>query len=165
MFVYRSLHCSFLFCLVAESCPALCNPMDCSTPGFSGSFLLLSQNDLKEMLSKLFTSEFSSIPGYVSRNLAVNPLSLKEHGTCLGSCHLTFKVFDCAGSPLLCRLFSDGSRWGATLSGCGARVSHCLSSGEAQALGARASAVAAPGLGGCGPRALEHRFSSGGTGA
>ena len=86
VFLYRHLHCSFLFyCyLVAESCPTLCNPRDCSTPGFSGSFLLLSQNDLKEMLSKLFTSEFSSIPGYLSRNLAVNPLSLKGHRTCLG---------------------------------------------------------------------------------
>lgn len=65
-------------------CPAFCNPMDCSTPGFFSSFLLCSQNDLKELLSKLFTSEFSTIPGDVSRNLAVNPPSLKGHRTCLG---------------------------------------------------------------------------------
>ena len=33
--VVSLLQCCAVLCLVAQSCPALCDPMDCSPPGFS----------------------------------------------------------------------------------------------------------------------------------
>ena len=35
VFLLQSLYWSILLCLVAELCPAPCNPMDCSAPGSS----------------------------------------------------------------------------------------------------------------------------------
>ena len=69
--------------------------------------------------------------------------------------------FGCAGSSLLHAGFLYLWRAGATLR-CGAWASHCdgFSWCGAQALGMRASVVAARGLSSCGLWALEHRLSS-----
>ena len=64
----------------------------------------------------------------------------------------------------VCSLFSSFGEWGL-LSTFGAWASHCrgFSHFGAQAVGERASAVAARGLRSCGSRALEHRLRSCGT--
>ena len=70
-------------------------------------------------------------------------------------------IFVCVESSLLRTGFLQLRRAGATLH-CGAWASHCggFSCCRAQALGARASVVAACGLSSCGTRALERRLSS-----
>ena len=70
-------------------------------------------------------------------------------------------IFGCAGSLLLCGVFSNCSE-GGLLSSCGAQASHCSSFSccRAQALGVQASIVTAHGLSSYGSQALGHRLNS-----
>ena len=65
----RSIH-AFQFSSVAQSCPTLCNPMDCSTPGFSvhhQSFLSINYQ-INSTCYQIFNSvQFS--PSVVSDSL------------------------------------------------------------------------------------------------
>ena len=45
-FLFSSLGLNIIYCSLAQSCPTLCDPMDCSTPGFS---FTISQSLLKLM--------------------------------------------------------------------------------------------------------------------
>ena len=69
-------------------------------------------------------------------------------------------IFDCVGSSLLCAGFLQLQQVGATVCCC-TQASHCggFSCCGAQALGARASVLAACGLSSCGTQALEHGVS------
>ena len=74
---------------------------------------------------------------------------------------ILFYFIGCVGSSLLHGSSSLVVELGATLR-CGAQVSYCggFSCCGAQALGTRASVVAAHRLSSCGSRALEHRLRS-----
>ena len=67
-----------------------------------------------------------------------------------------FLIFGCAGSSLLCGLFSSGGEQGL-LSSCSAQASHC---GGFSYCRAWASVVAARGLSSCGSQTLDYRLSS-----
>ena len=77
--------------------------------------------------------------------------------------NLYLLIFVCTGPLLLCMAFSRWVELGPLVS-CGAQAScsdfSCC--GE-QAVGERASVVVVPGLGSCGPQALERGLSSCGT--
>ena len=72
-------------------------------------------------------------------------------------------IFGCAGSSLMCRLFSSCRVWGLLSSGGGRILTVVTSLVECGLQGPWGSVVPACGLSRCDSQGLEHRLSSRGT--
>ena len=136
---------------VAQPCPTLCNPMDCSLQGFSVHGIFQGQRP-----SNLFCLHTASV--FLSASsplLSLLRMLVTGFRTCLGSlgrAHLKvlfiyLSIFGCTGSSLLRELSLVAESEGL-LSIHGAQASHCsgLPCCRAQALGPRAPIVVAPRL-------------------
>ena len=131
-----------MLCLVAQSCPTLCSPIDCSLEKCMAthSSILAWRIPWTEKPGRLH-----SIMGFIY------------------SCINLFS-FGCPGSSLLPGLFSQCGEWGL-LSSCSAWTSRCggFSCCRAWALGCSGFSSCDTGLCSCSSRALEHKLCSCGT--
>ena len=78
---FVSLFLFFVLCLVAQSCPALCNPMDCSPPGSSVHGDSPGKNTgvgCHALLQRIFPTQGLNLrlmsPALVSRLFAINAI-------------------------------------------------------------------------------------------
>jgi len=117
-------------CSVVKSCLTLCHPMDCSTPGFPvhHQLLELAQTHVHRVddaihlilccsllpLPSIFPSirVFSTNLGMTNKEIPVKLLeedALKERW--FSKTNFIYLLFGCAGSSLLCGLFSSCDKW------------------------------------------------------
>ena len=74
-------------------------------------------------------------------------------------------IFGCAGSSLLCQLFSNCGQWGHSVAKNRLLIAVASLVAELGLSGLRASVVVAHGLSSCSSQTLEHRLNSCGSGA
>ena len=85
------LKCWFRCCSVIQSCPTLCNPMDCSMPGFPVHYLLeLAQTHIHWVSDAIQLSHPLLSPSPPTFNLSQHQGLFQ----CLGSSHQVAKVLE-----------------------------------------------------------------------